>query len=62
MYEVSAGETIKEFPTLAEAIAAARDMSSEFRGTVAVTDDERRERMTYQGGELVSYDYETRRL
>jgi hypothetical protein len=39
----------------------AREISSENRGVVSISDDKERERMTYQGGELISYDYETRR-
>ncbi|MEC9072075.1 MAG: hypothetical protein VX938_06835 [Myxococcota bacterium] len=61
MYEVSLGEHVHNLETRAEAIVKAKELSSEHRGTVAVTDDQNRERMTYQGGELISYDYETRR-
>lgn len=61
MFEVSVGEETHNFGTRAEAIVAARDFSSEFRGVVNIVDDGERERMTYQGGELVSYEYETRR-
>lgn len=60
-YEVTLGENVHELPTRTEAIAKAKELSSEYRGTVAVADDQQRERMTYQGGELISYDYETRR-
>ena len=47
--------------TRAEAISKAREISSENRGVVSISDEKERERMTYQGGELISYDYETRR-
>ena len=61
MYEVTHGETIHELPTREEAIAKARELSSEHRGLVSIVDGTKRERMTYQAGELLSYDYETRR-
>ena len=61
MYEVSVGESISEYPTRVEAIAAAKELSTEHRGTISIVDAGKRERMTYQAGELVSYDYETRR-
>jgi hypothetical protein len=61
MYQVSYGEDIHEVETRAEAIVKAREISTEHRGIVSISDDKERERMTYQAGELVSYDYETRR-
>ena len=62
MYEVSYGDDLTQHPTRAEAIVAAKEISTEHtRGFVQVTDASRRERMTYQNGELISYDYETRR-
>ena len=61
MYNVTYGEDVHEVPTRTEAIAKAREISSEHRGVVSIADDKERERMTYQGGELISYDYETRR-
>ena len=61
MYQVTYGEDTHELPTRAEAIAKAREISTENRGVVSISDDQERERMTYQGGELISYDYETRR-
>ena len=61
MFELMMGEEVKEFGSRSEAIQAARELSSEYRGTIAIMDGDKRERMTYQGGELVSYDYETRR-
>ncbi len=62
MYEVSYGDDTTEHPTRTDAIVAAKEISAEHtRGIVQVTDDTRRERMTYQNGELISYDYETRR-
>jgi len=61
MYQVMYGEDIHELGTRAEAIIKAREISSENRGIVSISDDKERERMTYQGGELISYDYETRR-
>lgn len=62
MYEVMNGDDVTEFKTRAEAIAEAKRLSAEnARGSVQVTDEQRREKMSYQAGELVSYDYETRR-
>ncbi|MEZ4269418.1 MAG: hypothetical protein R3F39_23915 [Myxococcota bacterium] len=61
MFEVSYGEEMQTFETRIQAIAAAKDLSNDNRGVVSITDESRRERMTYQGGELISYDYETRR-
>ena len=61
MYQVTYGEDVHELGTRAEAITKAREISSENRGIVSISDDKERERMTYQGGELISYDYETRR-
>ena len=62
MYEVTYGEDITEHPTRTDAIVAAKELSAAHsRGMVQVCDDARRERMTYQNGELISYDYETRR-
>ncbi len=61
MFEVVLGEDVKTFSTRQEAIQAARLLSAEHRGLVAITDPDGRERMTYQGGELISYDYEIRR-
>jgi hypothetical protein len=61
MFELSFGTTIQNYDTRSEAIQAAREVSAEHRGMVNLLGDEGRERMTYQGGELLSYDYETRR-
>ena len=62
MYEVTYGEDMTEHATRAEAIVAAKELSAAHaRGMVLVNDEGRRERMTYQNGELISYDYETRR-
>ncbi len=61
MYELSHGTNVIEVPTRAEAIVKAKEISTEHRGAVQIVDAEGRERMTYQGGELVNYDYETRR-
>lgn len=62
MYEVIYGEDTIQHPTRAEAISAAKEISAEnARGMIQVQDQDRRERMTYQNGELISYDYETRR-
>ncbi len=62
MYEVIYGEDTTEHGTRAEAILAAKEISAEHaRGLIQVQDQDRRERMTYQNGELISYDYETRR-
>nr|ACU26450.1 hypothetical protein [uncultured bacterium HF186_25m_18N5]ACU26505.1 hypothetical protein [uncultured bacterium HF186_25m_27D22] len=62
MYEVIYGEDTVQHPTRAEAITAAKELSAEnARGMIQVQDQDRRERMTYQNGELISYDYETRR-
>jgi len=60
MYQVQAGTETTEFPKRAEAIAAAKSMSLELKQSVVVIDPLQRERMTYQGGELESYTYETR--
>ena len=62
MYEVTYGEDTTEHGTRVEAIIAAKELSAlHARGLVQVSDEERRERMTYQNGELISYDFETRR-
>jgi len=62
MFEVMVGEEVHTYDTRQEAIAAAKDLSTEkSHGMVSISDSDNRERMTYQGGELVSYDYETRR-
>lgn len=61
MYELLIGEEVTNYETRAEAIVAAKEISSEKHGQITITDESRRERMLYQAGELVSYDYETRR-
>lgn len=60
MYQVQANNETQEFPKRAEAIAAAKAMSLELKQSVIVSDPLQRERMTYMGGELESYTYETR--
>ncbi len=62
MYEVTYGEDTTQHETRADAIVAAKEISTQHaRGLVQISDDDRRERMTYQNGELISYDFETRR-
>ena len=62
MYDVTYGEDTTEHNTRTEAIVAAKELSSAHaRGLVQISDGDRRERMTYQNGELISYDFETRR-
>jgi hypothetical protein len=61
MFEVSAGDKTTEYPSRAEAILAARGISAEQRGVVNIVARDGRERMTYQGGILITYDYETRK-
>ncbi|MGM0575524.1 MAG: hypothetical protein ACQEXJ_07315 [Myxococcota bacterium] len=61
MFEVVLGDDIRSYDTRREAIDFAKEWTQENRGTVSISDEDRRERLTYQGGELVSYDYETRR-
>ena len=60
MFEVTYGTNIQDYPTRKEAIVAAKEISGEYRGMVNIADEDGRERMVYQAGELVSYDYETR--
>lgn len=60
MYSVTAGPDVQEFPTRTEAITRAKALSLELKQSVVVVDPQQRERMTYQGGELESYTYETR--
>ncbi|MFO0749230.1 MAG: hypothetical protein U1F43_26740 [Myxococcota bacterium] len=60
MYQLQAQNETQEFPKRADAIAAAKAMSLELKQAVVVVDPLQRERMTYQGGELESYTYETR--
>ncbi len=60
MFEVTYGTNLHEFPSRKEAIEAAKEISGEYRGMVNIADEKGRERMVYQAGELVSYDYETR--
>lgn len=60
MYQLQAQNETQEFAKRAEAIAAAKAMSLELKQAVVVIDPLQRERMTYQGGELESYTYETR--
>ncbi len=60
MYELTFGEEIQTYETRAEAIVAAKEISAEGHGLVAITDEQQRERPTYQGGELLSYDHDTR--
>ena len=61
MYELSYDDVIKNVETRAEAIAQAKEISSENNVSVTLQDEGHRERMIYQRGELVSYDYETRK-
>lgn len=61
MFEVVLGNEIETFPTRREAIEAAKTWTVDNRGQALVSDEQKMERLTYQGGELVSYDYETRR-
>ncbi|MFT7579566.1 MAG: hypothetical protein ACI9MR_001232 [Myxococcota bacterium] len=60
MYTVTLGNDIKEIKDRADAISAAKEMSTESRQAVFVQDESQRERMAYQYGELESYTYETR--
>ena len=60
MYQVQSGTETTEFATRKDAIAAAKTMSVDLKQSVVVVDPQQRERMTYQGGELESYTYETR--
>ena len=47
MYEVMNGDDVTEFKTRAEAIAEAKRLSAEnARGSVQVTDEQRREKMS----------------
>lgn len=61
MYELSYADVVQTYDTRLEAIAAAKEISADHGGTITVTDEAKNERMVYQGGELMSYDYETRR-
>ena len=61
MYELSYADQVLTYNTRAEAIAAAKELSVEHHGGVTVQDEDQLERMVYQHGELMSYDYETRR-
>ena len=60
MYQLQNGTEITEFATRKEAIDAAKSVSAELKQIVYVLDEQQRERMAYQGGELESYTYETR--
>ena len=61
MYTVTVNEQVTEYETRAEAVAAARAASAETSGRVQVEDERQRELLTYRGGALESYSYETRR-
>ena len=60
MYLLQNGSETTEFPTRQDAITAAKALSVEARQIIVVTDEEQRERLAYQNGELESYTYETR--
>lgn len=61
MYSVTANEESTQYDTRKEAVIAARAVSSETGGSVEVEDSKQTELLTYRGGALESYVYETRR-
>lgn len=61
MYSVTVNDETTEYETRAEAVVAARELSNESGGRVQVEDARQTELLTYRGGTLESYVYETRR-
>jgi hypothetical protein len=61
VYSVTVSNETTQYDTRTEAVVAAREVSSETGRRVEVEDSEQREFLTYLGGSLESYIYETRR-
>lgn len=60
MYLVSVGPQTHEYGTREQAIAAAKEFSSESRSPVIVFDEQELERFSYHRGHLESYAYDPR--
>lgn len=61
VYTLSMGTIEQDYPTRAEAIEAAKEMTDGSFKKAHVTDESGRESMTYIAGGLDHYEYDTRR-
>ena len=60
MYELQVQETVTEYENRADAVKAAKDITTQQDGPSSSTVTDEIETMNFQNGKLIAYAYETR--
>jgi len=62
MYELQAQEQVTQYESRADAVKAAKEITSQLEGPSSSTVTDGIETMNFQNGKLIAYAYETRPL